>query len=136
MYSQETVGAREDNPFVEKFESFFRDRLMKDIELLVNDYPSKKSLLVNYRDMEHYDVDLADEILENPDVCLAAAHEAIKNVEVPLLEINEFNPHVRIFNLPDERQPILRDISSTHIGKLISVEGVIRQVTEVLPKLK
>ena len=88
MYAQEAVTPREDNPFVEKFESFFRDRLMKDIELLVNDYPSKKSLLVNYRDMEHYDVDLADEILENPDVCLAAAHEAIKNVEVPLLEID------------------------------------------------
>jgi len=136
MYAQESVSPREDNPFVEKFESFFNDRLMKDIEMLVNDYPSKRSLLIDYRDIEHYDVDLADEILENPDVCLAAAHEAIKNVEVPLLEIDGFNPHVRIFNLPEEKQPILRDISSTHIGKLISVEGVIRQVTEVLPKLK
>jgi len=136
MYAQESVTPREDNPFVEKFESFFKERLMKDIEMLVNDYPSKKSLFVNYRDIEHYDVDLADEILESPDVCLAAAHEAIKNVEVPLLEIDEFKPHIRIFNLPEEKQPILRDISSSHIGKLISVEGVIRQVTEVLPKLK
>ena len=136
MYTQEALGSREDNPFVEKFEAFFKDRFIKEIEKLVNDYPAKKSLFVDFKEIEHYDVDLADEILENPDICMAAAAQAIKNVEVPILEVDEFSPYIRIFNLPEERQPILRDISSSHINKLISVEGLIRQVTEVLPKLK
>ncbi|MCR4336014.1 MAG: minichromosome maintenance protein MCM [archaeon] len=134
MHSDETT--REDNPFVEKFEEFFKHRYMKQIEALVSDYPQKRSLSVDFNDLEHYDVDLADELLINSDICLTAAHQAIKNIDVPLLEIEEFAPHIRIFNLPKEKQPVLRDVSSAHIGKLITVEGVIRQVTDVLPKIK
>ncbi|MFH1391617.1 MAG: LAGLIDADG family homing endonuclease [Candidatus Diapherotrites archaeon] len=135
MYSDE-MTTREDNPFVEKFEEFFKHRYMKQIEALISEYPQKRSLSVDFNDIEHYDVDLADELLVNSDVCLTAAHQAIKNIDVPLLEIEEFAPHIRIFNLPKEKQPVLRDVSSAHIGKLITVEGVIRQVTDVLPKIK
>ena len=137
MYAEETVGKEgRDNPFVEKFESFFKDRCMKDIERLVEDYPEKRSLMVDFKDIEHYDTSLADEILVNPDVCLEAARQAIKSIDVPMLEIEEFAPHIRIYNLPEERQPLLRDISASHIGKLVSIEGVVKQVTDVLPKLK
>jgi len=136
LYSDETTSAREDNPFVEKFEEFFKHRYTKEIERLVADYPQKRSLIVDFNDIEHYDVDLADELFVNSDVCFTAAHQAIKNVDVPILELEEFAPHIRIFNLPKEKQPVLRDVSSAHIGKLITVEGVIRQITDVLPKLK
>ncbi|HZX34225.1 MAG TPA: minichromosome maintenance protein MCM [archaeon] len=136
MYAEETVKEGMDNPFVEKFESFFKDRCMKDIERLVEDYPEKRSLMVDFKDIEHYDTSLADEILVNPDVCLEAARQAIKSIDVPMLEIEEFAPHIRIYNLPEERQPLLRDISASHIGKLVSIEGVVKQVTDVLPKLK
>ena len=134
MYAEETVKEGMDNPFVEKFESFFKDRCMKDIERLVEDYPEKRSLMVDFKDIEHYDTSLADEILVNPDVCLEAARQAIKSIDVPMLEIEEFAPHIRIYNLPEERQPLLRDISASHIGKLVSIEGVVKQVTDVLPK--
>ena len=136
MYAEETVKEGMDNPFVEKFESFFKDRCMKEIERLVEDYPEKRSLMVDFKDIEHYDTSLADEILVNPDVCLEAARQAIKSIDVPMLEIEEFAPHIRIYNLPEERQPLLRDISASHIGKLVSIEGVVKQVTDVLPKLK
>ena len=87
MYAEETVKEGMDNPFVEKFESFFKDRCMKDIERLVEDYPEKRSLMVDSKDIEHYDTSLADEILVNPDVCLEAARQAIKSIDVPMLEI-------------------------------------------------
>ncbi|MEK6958003.1 MAG: LAGLIDADG family homing endonuclease [archaeon] len=133
MYEEKV---REDNPFVEKFELFLKNRCMKDIERLVGEYPQKRSLFVDFKELEHYDFELADELLVNPDVCLEAAQLAIKNIDVPMLEVEDFSPHIRVFNLPEEKQPLLMDISSSHIGKLISVEGVIRQVTDVLPKLK
>jgi len=136
MYSEETTETFEDNPFIEKFELFFKHRCMKEIERLVADYPQKRSLEIDFKEIEHYDVDLADELLVNSDVCLAAARQAIKNIDVPLLEIEEFSPHIRIHNLPLEKQPILRDLSSSHLNKIITVEGVVRQITEVLPKLK
>ncbi len=136
MYEDTAVKLRQDSPFVEKFEAFFKERCMKDIERLANDYSNKKSLMVDFRELEHFDFDLADELLDNPDACLQAAERAIMNIDVPILEAESFSPHVRFFNLPPERQPILRDISAAHIGKLICVEGLVQQVTEVLPKLK
>ena len=136
MYSKESTETFEDNPFIEKFELFFKHKCMKEIERLVADYPQKRSLDVDFKEIEHYDVDLADELLVNSDVCISAARQAIKNIDVPLLEIEEFSPHIRIHNLPPEKQPILRDLSSSHLNKIITVEGVVRQITEVLPKLK
>ncbi len=138
MAETETFGRRDANPFIEKFEAFFKNRLMKEIERLVAEYPAKRSLMVDFREIEHYDFELADELLSNSDVCIEAAREAIKRIEVPILEIGEegFSPHIRVFNLPSERDLILRNISASHIGKLISVEGLARLVTDVLPRLK
>jgi len=132
------IGMGDDNPFVEKFEAFFKSRCMKEIERLVADYPSKRSLYVDFREIEHWDTDLADELLGNSDVCLQGARAAIKKIDIPMLDIPDegFAPHIRIFNLPVDRQPKLKDISASHIGKLICIEGVVRQVTDVLPKLK
>ncbi len=132
----ETIEKTEENPFVTKFESFFKAIYLKQIEKLVGDYPEKRSLLVDFKEIEHFDYELADELLENPDYLLEAASLAIQRIDVPALELKEFKPHIRIFNLPEERQQILRDIGSGHLDKLIAVEGVIKQITDVLPKLK
>ncbi len=136
LYETESLKPRQDNPFVGRFEQFFKERCAKDIERLANEYPVKKSLSVDFRELEHFDPDLADELLENPDLCLQAMEKDIMGIDVPMLDAEDFEPHMRIFNLPKDSQPILRDLSADHLGKLICVEGVVRQVTEVLPKLK
>ncbi len=124
------------NPFIPKFESFLNEKCIKDIQRLVENYPQKRSLSVDFKDIELFDFELADELLINPDYVLEAANEAIKNIDVPALELENFAPHIRVFNLPQEQQPLLRNISAAHLGKLILVEGVVGQLTEVLPKLK
>ncbi|MFH1255736.1 MAG: minichromosome maintenance protein MCM [Candidatus Diapherotrites archaeon] len=125
-----------DNPFVSKFESFFKQTQMKPIERLVEKYPEKRSLFVDFTELEHFDYELADELLENPDYVLEAAETAIQRIDVPALDVEEFKPHVRFFGVPKEHRPFLRDIGAAHIGKLITIEGVIKQITEVMPKLK
>ncbi|MFH0714226.1 MAG: minichromosome maintenance protein MCM [Candidatus Diapherotrites archaeon] len=126
-----------ENPFVEKFDNFFKStKYKKEIAKLVESYPQKSSISVDFTDLEHYDFQLADELVENPDYVLKAAHQAVKNVDVPALEIENFEPHIRFFNLPKDRQPLIRDISAEHLNKLICVEGIVRQFNEVQPKLK
>lgn len=125
-----------DNPFVARWEAFLKSQYKKNIERLVEEYPEKRSLFVDFREIEHFDYELADELLAQPDYILKGAEEALKGIDVPTLGIEEFKPHVRIFNLPEDKQAVLRNVSSEHLGKLISVEGVIRQMTDVLPRLK
>ncbi|MEW6294911.1 MAG: LAGLIDADG family homing endonuclease [Candidatus Diapherotrites archaeon] len=126
----------EENPFVAKFEQFFEHVYKKQIERLAAEYPEKRSLVIDFKDLERFDFELSDSLLENPDYVLEAASIAIQHIDVPTLSVEEFAPFIRFFNLPKDRQPYLRDIGAEHLGKLISVEGVIRQITDVLPKLK
>jgi len=134
--SLEEFTSAPENPFVPKFQAFFETQCKKQIERLVAKYPEKRSIHIDFAELEHYDYELADELLVNPDYVTNAAKEAIQGIDVPALELDEFKPHIRFFNLPLEKRPILRDISSSHLERMISVEGVVGQTTDVLPKLR
>lgn len=125
-----------ESPFVAKFQAFFESYHLKKIERLASEWPQKRSLMVDLHELEHFDFELADELIENPDKLTEAAEMAVQNINVPTLDTHEFKPHVRFFNIPKDREPLLRDIGSAHLSKLIAVEGVVRQVTQVMPKLK
>ncbi|MBU0635768.1 hypothetical protein KKE06_01965, partial [Candidatus Micrarchaeota archaeon] len=127
---------QEQSPHSSTFQSFFESQYTKQIEKLAMEWPQKKSLFVDFHDLEHYSFELADELLESPDVLIEAAQQAVQNIHVPTLETQEFKPHIRFYNLPKDRIPLLRNVGAEHLGTLISIEGVVRQLTDVLPKLK
>src|SRR3989338_1104437 len=131
----ESAGGGE-NPFVAKWESFYKHACLKSIEKLVGEYPDKRSLLIDFVSIEHFDPELADELLANPDYVLEAAKMAITNIDVPPLELDQFLPNIRVFNLPMDQESLLRNIEAQHLNKLISVEGIVRAMTEVMPKLR
>src|SRR3989344_314793 len=125
-----------ENPFISKWESFYKHACLKQIEKLVGEYPEKRSLLIDFVSIEHFDPELADELLANPDYVLEAAKMAITNIDVPALELEQFLPNIRVYNLPKDRQSLLRNIEAEHLNKLIAVEGIVLSMTEVRPKLK
>ncbi|MEK6941491.1 MAG: minichromosome maintenance protein MCM, partial [archaeon] len=136
--NQTQAKTESENPYIQRFALFFETQYKKPIEQLIEKYPQKKTLQVDFSELEHFDVELADDFLDRPDYLLEAAKLAIKEIDLPNLVSDEFSPHLRFYNLPTgkDTQPQLRDISSTHIGKLITIEGVVAQITDVLPKLK
>jgi replicative DNA helicase Mcm len=132
---QETTGKRE-SPYIDKFSEFFESNYKKEIERLVESYPDRRSLDVDFKLLEQFDIELADALLDTPDVILEAAQDAIEQVEIPALEIERFSPYIRFYNLPKENEPLVKNIGAHQLGKLVSVEGVVRQITNVMPKLK
>ncbi|MDO8427921.1 MAG: minichromosome maintenance protein MCM [Candidatus Diapherotrites archaeon] len=126
----------EENPLVAKFEDFFQQVLRKNIDKLAESYPQKRSLDVDFKLLEKFDYELADELLENPDLVLEAASLAIEKINVPTLREQTFSPHIRFFSLSEDRTVLLRNIGAQHLEKLVTVEGIIKQITDVLPKLK
>jgi len=136
MALEEKAVERSESPYVSKFLEFFEANYKKQIERLAGSYPDKRSLDIDFRTLEQFDIELADALLDSPDVLLSAAKEAIEQVEVPALEIDVFSPHIRFFNLPREQETLVRDISAKQLGKLVAVEGVVRQITQVMPKLR
>jgi len=74
--------------------------------------------------------DLAEEVLENPEELLKAAEIAIKEFDLPK-KIPKFA--VRLRNLPESQQIKISEIRSKNLNKMIRVEGVVRQKSDVRP---
>ena len=117
----------------------FRDRsgalkYMERIRRMIN--LRQKSLIVDYLDLYTYKLDLAMELVENPQKSMkdfAAAIREIVLVEDPEYaeKAGEFYPRIR--GLP-ETTPI-RSIRADYIGRLVQVEGIVTRVTPIKEKM-
>ncbi len=91
----------------------------------------KESIWIDFSDISKFNKDLADSILENPE-------KTIKTFEISLAdeEITQGKKiKVRLTNLPKSQNIKIRDIREKHIGKLIWTDGIIRQSSDVRPKM-
>jgi replicative DNA helicase Mcm len=117
---------------------FLRGRYRKQLSELSREFPYRRSLFIDYRELESFGktgIRMADELLGNPgkvigDVRSAiGAHQLIKTKDGKAAkEVN-----IRFINLP--RKVAIRGIRSDHINTFISVEGILRKTTEVRPRV-
>ncbi len=126
-------GATDD--IVAKFEQFFRIAYEKELSDFSMNHPNATSIVVDFKRLESFDYELADALLDNPDVYLDAMEEALSRIEIPGVEPGT-RLKVRLTNIPEDRILLVRDIRSEYIGKIIGAEGLVRQITTVMPKLK
>jgi replicative DNA helicase Mcm len=117
----------------------YRDRsgslkYMERIRRMIN--LRQKSLIVDYLDLYTYRLDLAMELVENPQRSLKDFADAIR--EIVLVEdpeyaekTGEFYPRIR--GLP-ETTPI-RSIRADYIGRLVQIEGIVTRVTPIKEKM-
>ena len=115
---------------VEKFEEFFRQFYEKD--LLAAAAKGKKSITVDFSLLDKFDPLLADKLLNDPQTILNAAREAITNIDLPEGSVR-LEP--RFKNLPEQFNIRIRNLRSEHIGKFVSLDGVVRRASEVKPEV-
>ncbi|MBT4630909.1 minichromosome maintenance protein MCM [Candidatus Woesearchaeota archaeon] len=91
----------------------------------------QKALLIDFKEFSKYDVEIAEQLLNEP-------LEVIQNFEMALdqIEISSgTNIRVRFFNLPSTQKITIRNIRSQNLGNLITVEGIVRQASDVRPQV-
>jgi len=98
---------------------------------LCYEYPESKSLYVEYRHVENYDLDLAKYLINNPNTFFSAAKEAIASMSFPTTDLPDIE--VRITSMPDAWQIPISRLRKEHLNKLISVLGVVSKATEIRP---
>ncbi len=116
---------------VTKLEKFFELYYYKKLVEVAREYPEKKSIIVDYWDLDKYDADLADKLLNSPEEVINAAKEAIKRID---LGVKDIDINVRFTNLPESCHVRIKDIRSEHLDKLIVIEGVIKTISDVRPE--
>jgi len=126
----EAVAAKEfEDKFIELFNTYYTEQIN---ELFVA-YPQKRSLNVDIADLEKFDHELAEELLNNPDMVLPSADSALTKLNP---KPDATKPlHVRFFNSNLSNAPLLQDIGSDQIGKLITIDSLIIKRSEIMPKV-
>jgi replicative DNA helicase Mcm len=117
---------------VAKWEEFLHTRYWDELLELADSYPDERSLTVKFSDLDRYDPEFAEELLESPEQILEAAHAALLELDLPM-DVYLDRAHVRIAELP--RHFKTRELRSDHIGKLLAIDGLVRTATEVRPKI-
>jgi|TARA_Y100000310_G_scaffold159944_1_gene159633 replicative DNA helicase Mcm len=114
---------------IKRFQDFLESYYYQQIiENLRKDY---KFVVVDFAELSKFDLDLANELLENPEDTIKAAELAIEQFD--LEDIKGFK--VRFKNLPENQMIMIRNIRSKHIGKFIYADGIVRQKSDVRPQV-
>ncbi len=111
--------------FKEFFESVYENDLMEISK------KGSKFIVIDFSELSRFNVDLAEQVLNEP-------IETILNAELALDQLGiSFKKRLRIrfANLPSSQEIMIRDIRSVHLGRMLCVEGIVRQSSDVRPQV-
>ena len=114
---------------IKRFQDFIDSNYYNS--LLENARKGNKFLLIDFSELSKYDPDLATELIDSPEETIKAIEKAIEQFDVDGLK----NFRIRFDNLPQSQHIMIRDIRSKHINRLLFVEGLIRQKSDVRPQV-
>lgn len=115
---------------ISKFEEFFATSYKDDVFEILEQYPDKRFLIVDYPTLEIFDPDLADLLIEKPDDVIEAAKISIKNID-PLVKSADIN--IRFENLGNIIP--LKEINSNYVS-FVSYDGIIEEINEPAPRIE
>ena len=129
----------------EEWAGFLKKKYKSALNKISREYPSTRSLTIEYDSLEKYGktgIILADDLLEHPGKTLGDIKDAIRTANLisgkdlegqDITEDIIKGMNIRFIHLP--RKTSIRNIRSEHINKFISIDGIVRRVTEVRPRL-
>ncbi|WP_142860763.1 minichromosome maintenance protein MCM [Salinigranum halophilum] len=124
---------RDHGDIVTRFREFYRDEYSDKIEEFAEAFPdNQRSLHLYWRDLDQYDSNLAEKIRSEPEQSLERAAEALRR-HSRATDADFSDAKVLVARL-DETTP-LSDLRTEHLGTLIEVTGMVKDVSPVISAL-
>ncbi|MDE1870982.1 MAG: minichromosome maintenance protein MCM [Candidatus Micrarchaeota archaeon] len=117
-----------------KFDEFFDTYCKDSIADIITSFPDKRSLEIDIKLLSRFDPELASELVENPDTIMEAAIESLKD-KLKDIDIKEREPHPRFYG-QTFNTPLVQDVGSSFIGKMIMLDSLVVKRSEINPKVK
>jgi len=105
----------------------FFDTYKKEIGQSIRE--DKRVIHVDFNDLAAFSHQLAEEVLSSPEEILSLLETALD--DLGLIK----KARVRFTNIPDTQQSKIGHIRARHLNKFISIEGIIRQASDVRPQV-
>ncbi len=115
---------------ISKFQEFLETNC--HAQLLESIRKGKEFFVIDFLELSKHSPELADLMLEQPEDIIRAAEIAVEQFDLPK-PIKNFR--IRIQNLPQSQEILVRNIRSKHIGKFLCAQGVVRQKSDVRPQV-
>ena len=112
---------------VERAQSFLQEAYIQ--ELHKQQHKGEYALLMDFQKLAQHDPELADALLEEPEDIIRAFELAIEN----LIDNKKFR--ARFTSLPPTQSIAIRNIRSNHINRLVFLQGIVRQSSDVRPQV-
>ncbi len=113
-----------DQRLVVEFEGFLRKIYYKQ---LVDASNKGEILAIDFKDLDEYNAELAEVLLNKPNDFFEIAERSIGLIEL------QSKVKLRVRNLASSVN--IRDLRSAHLDKFISVEGTVRKASEIRPEI-
>ncbi len=116
-----------------KFLDFYNDYYLDQINDMYVSYPTKRSVLFDIRDLEKFDVEIAEEMIKDPDALLQIANDTLASMNP--------NPgakepvYARFFGTED-KELLIQDVGSENISKLITLDALVVKRSEITPMVR
>lgn len=121
--------------WAEFFEKYYSEEI-NNLAFRIKSGENKKAIYVNFiRDLSVFqEGKLGEELIENPDEVLDHAEKGLaSSTNIYGVSLEGCKP--RFHSLPTTKKIMIRDLRSSHISKFIAIEGIVRKVTEVRPRV-
>ncbi|MDE1854946.1 MAG: minichromosome maintenance protein MCM [Candidatus Micrarchaeota archaeon] len=128
---QDTVSKGVEDRFIEFYNIYYS----QEISSMLLAYPQKRSVYVDIKNLEKFDSELANELINNPDAVLPSANSALLKL-APAPETLEKGVHARFYGLGGPTMPLIQDVGSDHIGKLLTLDSLIVKKSEIIPMVQ
>jgi replicative DNA helicase Mcm len=116
----------------EKFVEFYNSYCIDLINDMFVSYPSKRSVMIDVKNLEKFDIELANELIEEQDKILPAANSALLKLN-PGITISE-PVYARFFGV-ETNMPLIQNVGSDNIGRLLTLDALVVKRSEITPKV-
>ena len=117
-----------------RFDEFLEMYYREEIDDIIVAFPEKRSLAIDIADLAKFDPNMASELVNNPDVVVRAANESLK-AKLSDVQLGIHEPHARFYGLTINN-PLVQDVGSSYISKLIALDGLIVKRSEISPRVR
>lgn len=117
------------------WKGILRRHFKQELSDLQREFPHTRSLTLDYRKIERSGKEgltLADALLDTPGKVIGDVKDTLIAIG-PFRDTDRDRINVRFVNLP--RKTAIRDIRSEDINRFITMEGILRKITEVRPRI-
>ena len=89
----------------------------------------KKSVQISFKDITAFSPELADSLLQKPEEVIGVLELALEEMKIIK------NARVRLIEMSQSQCLTIREIRSQHLNQIISIEGIVRQASDVRPQV-